>query len=162
MRRSTFALLTILAAAATGCVAPQAARSAMRASFAREMTPAPAASIDAAAPLRRSPRHSASIVKFVREHRAQLEYCRDLERATRPDFAGNATVEVTLEDNGYVLRARVRNRSWSADGASMEDCMLTAIRRWDFPDSGPLDEFVHAFSVTFGASEAEIKAVDAP
>jgi hypothetical protein len=160
MRRSTFALLTIIAAATTGCVVPQAARSARFASFgdAAAATDAHAAP----APLRRSKGQINAMVDFVRDHRAQLEYCRDLERATNPAFGGTANLEVTLEDNGYVLRAKVTDRSWNAEGARMEDCMLTAIRRWDFPDSGPLDEFVHSFRVTIGDGDTRVESLDTP
>ena len=160
MRRSTFALLTILAAATTGCAVPQAVRSARFASYGE-----PAAATDAhaaPAPLRRSKGQINALVSFVSDHRAQLEFCRDLERSETPTFAGTANIEVTLEDNGYVLRARVADRSWNADGARMEDCMLTAIRRWDFPDAGPLDEFVHSFRVTLGDGEMKVESLDTP
>ena len=160
MRRSTFALLTILAAATTGCAVPQAVRSARFASLGqREEAPVVHA---APAPLRRSKGQIKTMTEFVREHRAQLEFCRDLERAENPAFGGTANIEVTLEDNGYVLRARVTDRAWNADGARMEDCMLTAIRRWDFPDAGPLDEFVHAFRVTLGDGAMGVESLDAP
>ena len=151
MRRSTFALLA-LALSASACTVPGAMRPTRYASF-----EAPVSSEVPAAPiLRHSERHTKSIVKFVKEHRAQLQYCQDLERAANKDFAGSATIEVTHEENGYVLRARVTERSWNADGARIEDCMLTAIRRWDFPDIGPLDEFVHSFTVTLGNGEPAI------
>ena len=158
MRRSTFVLLTVLAAGTTGCVVPQAVRSARFASFG-EASPA---AHSAPAPLRRSKGQIAGIVDFVRDHRAQLEYCRDVERIDNAAFAGAATLEVTLEDNGYVLRAKVTDRAWNADGARMEDCMLTAIRRWDFPDAGPLDEFVHTFRVTLGDGETTVRTLDTP
>lgn len=160
MRRSTFALLTILVAATTGCAVPQAVRSAQYAGFG-DNTGA-TASHAAPAPLRRSKGQINAMTGFVRDHRAQLEYCRDVERIDNPAFGGTANVEVTLEDNGYVLRARITDRSWNADGARMEDCMLTAIRRWDFPDSGPLDEFVHAFRVTLGDGDTKVESLDTP
>ena len=160
MRRSTFATLAILAVAATGCFAPPAARSTPFGGFGDVPRASAPAEPTAEVPLRRDSRHAAAIVRFVRDHRAQLEYCRDVERIHNPSFSGKATIEVSLEDNGYVLRARVLDRSWSADGAAMEDCMLTAIRRWDFPDSGPLDEFVHGFTVSFAAGDAEIGALE--
>lgn len=156
MRRHTIALLTALSLSATACVVPGAMRPARYSSFSD--VPATTAPTDGAIVLRSNGRKSASIVKFVREHRAQLEYCRDLERIHNPAFAGKASIEVTLEENGYVLRARVLQRDWNADGANMEDCMLTAIRRWDFPDSGPLDEFVHAFDVSLGDGQAQVSA----
>ena len=158
MRRSTFVLLTIIAAGTTGCVVPQAVRSARFASYGD----AAPATHSAPAPLRRSKGQIAGIVEFVRDHRAQLDFCRDLERADNAAFAGTATLEVTLEDNGYVLRAKVTDRAWNADGARMEDCMLTAIRRWDFPDAGPLDEFVHTFRVTLGNGETTVETLDTP
>lgn len=160
MRRSTFVLLATLAAASTGCVVPQAARTARFAVFGEgSTTPAPQA---APAPLRRTKGQIKDMVEFVRDHRAQFEYCRDLERAEDAAFGGTANIEVTLEDNGYVLRARIVDRAWSADGARMEDCMLTAIRRWDFPDAGPLDEFVHAFRVTLGEGATTVASLDSP
>ena len=160
MRRSTFVLLTIIAAATTGCAVPQAVRSARFASFGQ-----PAAATDAHAapvPLRRTKGQIGALVNFVRDHRAQLEFCRDVERLENPAFGGTANIEVTLEDNGYVLRARVADRAWNADGARMEDCMLTAIRRWDFPDAGPLDEFVHTFRVTLGDGATAVESLDTP
>lgn len=160
MRRSTFALLAILAAATTGCAVPQAVRSARFATFGDPA--AVSASHAAPAPLRRSKGQINDMVGFVRDHRAQLELCRDLERAENPAFGGTASIEVTLEDNGYVLRARIADRAWNADGARMEDCMLTAIRRWDFPDAGPLDEFVHTFRVTLGHGATTVESLDTP
>ena len=160
MRRSTFVLLTTLVAATTGCAVPQAARSAAFAGFG-DNSPAPA-SHAAPVPLRRTKGQIGAIQNFVRDHRAQLQYCRDLERVNNPTFGGSANIEVTLEDNGYVLRAKITDRAWNADGARMEDCMLTAIRRWDFPDAGPLDEFVHTFRVTLGDGDATVQTNDAP
>ena len=160
MRRSTFVLLATLAAATTGCVAPQAARTARFAVLGERATAS--ASHAAPAPLRRSKGQIGALVSFVRDHRAQLEYCRDLERAENPAFGGTANIEVTLEDNGYVLRARVADRAWNADGARMEDCMLTAIRRWDFPDAGPLDEFVHSFRLKLGDGAMTVESLDTP
>ena len=158
MRRSTFALLTIIAAATTGCAVPQAVRSARFASFGE----APPAVQSAPEPLRRTKGQIKAITDFVHDHRAQLEFCRDLERLENKAFGGTATLEVTLEDNGYVLRARVADRAWNADGARMDDCMLLASRRWAVPDAGPLDEFVHTFRVTLGDGDMQVESLDTP
>ena len=156
MRRPTIALLTALTLTASACVTPGAMGSARYSSYSD--APTASAPTDGPVVLRRNDRKAKSIVNFARDHRAQLDYCRDLERAHNPAFAGTAKIEVTLEDNGYVLRARVTERNWNADGTSVEDCMLTAIRRWDFPDIGPLDEFVHSFEVTLGNEQAQVRA----
>ena len=89
------------------------------------------------------------VAHSVAQREADLQFCRDQERASNAAFAGTATIEVSLAEDGYVLRARVIEREWNADGAAVEDCMLQNIRRWRFPETETFDKYVHTFAVKF-------------
>lgn len=147
MRPASIAPLALLALATTACMVPQAARTSR---FARgEVAPARAVQVTPARPAR-STRSTASVARFVRAHQRDLQFCQDAARLRGAEAEGTGTVEVTLAEDGYVLRARVTQREWSADARAMEECVLGTVRKWVFPASDTLDEYVHTFAVDFG------------
>lgn len=152
MRRSMFVLLATAALTTGGCATGSPAWSANHASsFGARSAPATGAH-ESAAPAPRWSRSADAVARFARANAPTLQYCHD-DAALRNTAAvvGSATVEVTLAEDGYVLRARVLDRSWSGDGAAAEDCILANVRRWTFPKSGTFDQYVHSFSVTLQA-----------
>ena len=145
MRRNialTFAALTL---AMSACIMP-AARTSQYASVGG--TAAPSADLSSAPEL--SNRSTAGVARYVNARRDQFQVCRDdalLRGVTMP--TGTATIEVTLAEDGYVLRARVTERAWTGEGdaAALEECMLTTVRRWVFPKNGTFDQYIHSFEV---------------
>jgi hypothetical protein len=150
MRRSHIAMVTVLAATLGACATPQAARSSAYAGRGA-VAPSPVRLTSAPA---RSSRSSAAVSNFVRARYTQLQFCHDDARVRGTAPTGNARIEVTLAEDGYVLRARVTERAWNGDGREVEECMLTTVRRWVFPKSGTMDEYVHTFAVSFGDAKA--------
>jgi hypothetical protein len=92
---------------------------------------------------------SRSVNGYVNARRDGLDLCRSQERMHTPGFDGTATLEVTLAEDGYVLRARVLESKWTHGGGPIEDCLLTTVRRWRFPQSDTMDQYVHTFDVKF-------------
>ena len=143
MRSTNLVTVIALAVAATGCARGGAASQSARMTAAPE--PAPwAASL-------RSSRATPAVGAFVRERHAQLQFCYDDERAAHADFAGKATIAVKLDDDGRVLGASIVERSWRGDGATVEECLLGRVRRWQFPKVSPSAEHTHSFSVVFSS-----------
>ena len=153
MQRSMLVILTAFTLTASGCATQQARSS----SYVRGSV-APASTVSLVSLPGRSGRASADVARFVRSHYGQLQFCHDVALARGVAPSGTATVEVTLAEDGYVLRARVTDRQWSGDGAEVEECMLTTVRRWVFPKSGTMDQYVHSFGVNFGARPQALAA----
>jgi len=72
------------------------------------------------------------IYKVVKSHEREIQYCYEQELNARPDLAGKVAVVWTIGPDGGVTDASVTETSLGADRA--EQCMLTKIRRWKFPE----------------------------
>lgn len=152
MRRFIRTTIALLAVATLGaCATPSAARTSQYSSRGTLSTP----SVRLTSTPARDGRSAARVAKFVRSHYGQLQFCHDAALAQGVAPTGTATVEVTLAEDGYVLRARVTERAWDGDGAGVEECMLTTVRRWVFPKSGTMDQYIHTFGVGFGAERPQ-------
>lgn len=151
MRHASLVPLALVALAVSACAIPQGARTSR---FSHgEVAPVRAVQVTPERPAR-STRSTAAVARFVRAHQRDLQFCRDEARLRGAEVTGAATVEVTLAEDGYVLRARVTQREWSADARAMEECVLGTVRKWVFPESDTLDEYVHAFAVDFAPGAA--------
>ena len=156
MRCSMLVTLTVVAITASGCVASDTAG---RGQFAR-YTPA----LDAAAARTEmslpepiiSDRSVAPVQKFVQTHAPSLQLCYQESAIRNTAVAGTAKLEVTLAEDGYVLRVRVLERAWEGDGSAMEECVLANVRRWKFPETGPFDQYIHSFSVKLGPEQTSV------
>jgi hypothetical protein len=149
MRRTILAVFTMLAVTTLGaCATSPVAQSSQFASRGK----IPVRSVSLTQVPARSGGSSPEVARFVRAHYRQLQFCHDAALARGVAPTGTATVEVTLAEDGYVLRARVIERAWDGDDAGVEDCMLTTVRRWVFPKSGTMDRYVHTFGVSFGVA----------
>lgn len=146
MRHASVLPLALLALVAGACTLPHAPRTSRLAHG--EVAPARAVQVTPARPPR-STRTTAAVARFVRAHQRDLQFCQDAARLRGAEAAGTGTVEVTLAEDGYVLRARVTERAWRGDAGALEDCVLGTVRKWVFPASGTLDEYVHTFVVDF-------------
>lgn len=150
MRYSKLATLAFVAAVSGACTTIQGFRPASpfsRLSAAPVAAAAP--SQESAVSTLRPMGASRSVNGYVRARQDGLELCRAQERMHTPGFDGKATLEVTLAEDGYVLRARVLDSKWSHSGGPIEDCLLTTVRRWRFPESDTMDQYVHTFDVKF-------------
>jgi len=72
------------------------------------------------------------IYKVVKSHEREIQYCYEQELNAHPDLAGKVAVVWTIGPDGGVTDASVTETSLGADRA--EQCMLTRIRRWKFPE----------------------------
>jgi TonB family protein len=72
------------------------------------------------------------IFKVVKSHQREIQYCYEAELNANPDLAGKVAVVWTIGPDGGVTDANVTETSLAAERA--EQCMLTRIRRWKFPE----------------------------
>jgi hypothetical protein len=145
MRRPMLVMLASAGLVASGCATSGTALSASHAGFGTVSAPSGGVS---STPAPRESRSAVAVARFVRANAPTLQQCHDDAALRQAAVVGSATLEVTLAEDGYVLRARVLERSWSGDGAAAEECILSNVRRWTFPRSGTFDQYVHTFTVT--------------
>ncbi|HEY8207304.1 MAG TPA: AgmX/PglI C-terminal domain-containing protein [Myxococcaceae bacterium] len=72
------------------------------------------------------------IYKVVKSHEREIQYCYEQELNAHPDLSGKVAVVWTIGPDGGVTDATVTETSLSAERA--EQCILTRIRRWKFPE----------------------------
>jgi len=71
------------------------------------------------------------IERVIRQHQSEIKYCYEIELNQRPDLAGKVGVAFTIDGGGAVSDASV-SESTLHDGTT-EQCMISKIRRWKFP-----------------------------
>jgi len=72
------------------------------------------------------------IFKVVKSHQREIQYCYESELNAHPDLAGKVAVVWTIGPDGSVTDAAVTETTLAAERA--EQCMLSKIRRWKFPE----------------------------
>jgi hypothetical protein len=72
------------------------------------------------------------IFKVVKSHQREIQYCYESELNTQPELAGKVAVQWTIGPDGAVPDAAVTETTLGSSRA--QDCMLTKIRRWKFPE----------------------------
>jgi len=72
------------------------------------------------------------IQKVIRRHQNEIKYCYESELNKRPDLAGKVAVAFTIDPTGSVSEASVTETTLGSSAA--EQCMLSRIRRWKFPE----------------------------
>ena len=72
------------------------------------------------------------IFKVVKSHQREIQYCYETALNGRPDLAGKVAVQWTIGPDGAVTDAGVIETTLLAERA--EQCILTRIRRWKFPE----------------------------
>ncbi|HVE88045.1 MAG TPA: AgmX/PglI C-terminal domain-containing protein, partial [Myxococcales bacterium] len=72
------------------------------------------------------------IFKVVKSHEREIQYCYESELNAHPDLAGKVAVVWTIGPDGGVTDASVTETTLAAERA--EQCILSRIRRWKFPE----------------------------
>ncbi len=71
------------------------------------------------------------IRRVIRRHINEVRFCYEQELTARPDLAGRVTVSFIIAATGAVQTASVASTTLS--NARVEQCIVTAVRRWTFP-----------------------------
>lgn len=72
------------------------------------------------------------IAKIIRQHQNEIKYCYESELNKNPSLAGKVAVAFTIDPTGAVSDANVTETTLNSSTA--ENCMLSRIRRWKFPE----------------------------
>jgi TonB family protein len=72
------------------------------------------------------------IAKIIRQHQNEIKYCYESELNKNPNLAGKVAVAFTIDPAGAVADASVTETTLNSSTA--ENCMLSRIRRWRFPE----------------------------
>jgi TonB family protein len=72
------------------------------------------------------------IAKVIRRHQGEIKYCYESELNKDPSLAGKVAVAFTIDPTGAVSDATVSETT--LNNAKAEQCMLSRIRRWKFPE----------------------------
>ena len=72
------------------------------------------------------------IAKVIRRHQGEIKYCYESELNKDPSLAGKVAVAFTIDPTGAVSDANVSESTLNNPKA--EQCMLSRIRRWKFPE----------------------------
>jgi TonB family protein len=72
------------------------------------------------------------IAKVIRRHQGEIKYCYESELNKNPSLAGKVAVAFTIDATGAVSDANVSESTLGSTKA--EQCMLSRIRRWKFPE----------------------------
>lgn len=72
------------------------------------------------------------IAKIIRSHQNEIKYCYETELNKNPSLAGKVAVAFTIDPAGGVAEANVTESTLS--NSTAENCMLSRIRRWKFPE----------------------------
>jgi TonB family protein len=72
------------------------------------------------------------IAKIIRQHQNEIKYCYESELNKNPSLAGKVAVAFTIDPTGAVSDASVTETTLV--NSTAENCMLSRIRRWKFPE----------------------------
>ncbi|MBK7858787.1 MAG: TonB family protein [Archangiaceae bacterium] len=72
------------------------------------------------------------IMKVIKRHQNEIKFCYEQELQKAPDLSGKVAVLFTIDPAGAVAEANVSETSLNNGNA--ENCMLSRIRRWKFPE----------------------------
>jgi hypothetical protein len=88
------------------------------------------------------------IRRVVHQHMNEIKFCYDQELASKPALAGRISVQFAISPMGQVITSVVQ--STSMDNARVENCVVNAVRRWEFPKpmGGGIAIVLYPFSFT--------------
>lgn len=73
-----------------------------------------------------------AIEKVIRAHQAEIKYCYEAELQKNPELAGKVSAAWVIGPDGGVQDANVAESS--LNNSTAEQCMITRIKRWKFPE----------------------------
>ncbi|MGC4114157.1 MAG: TonB family protein [Myxococcales bacterium] len=74
----------------------------------------------------------AIIGKVINRHANEIRYCYEVELNKEPNLAGKITASFTIDPTGAVSDASVAQSTLNNN--NVEQCVMTRIRRWKFPE----------------------------
>lgn len=85
--------------------------------------------------------------RVVRRHINEVRFCYEQELRTRADLQGRVDVDFTISATGSISRAAVATSTLA--NTPVQDCMVSAVRRWTFPtpDGGGTVSVVFPFTL---------------
>jgi len=88
------------------------------------------------------------IRRIVHLHMNEVKFCYDQELARKPTLAGRISVQFAISPVGQVITSVMQ--STSMDDARVENCVVNAVRRWEFPKptGGGIAIVLYPFSFT--------------
>jgi len=88
------------------------------------------------------------IRRIVRQHMNEVKFCYDQELPRKPTLAGRISVQFAISPVGQVITSVMQ--STSMDDARVENCVVDAVRRWEFPRpvGGGIAIVIYPFSFT--------------
>jgi outer membrane protein OmpA-like peptidoglycan-associated protein/thiol-disulfide isomerase/thioredoxin len=72
-----------------------------------------------------------AIQRVIRGHVAEIRYCYEKQLLRKPGLEGKVTAELVISTTGAVQSARIADTT--LHDAEVEGCIVTTIRRWQFP-----------------------------
>jgi len=72
------------------------------------------------------------IARIIRQHQSEIKYCYEMELQKNPALFGKVAVLFIIDPAGSVSEANVSDTS--LNNQNTEQCMLSRIRRWKFPE----------------------------
>lgn len=87
------------------------------------------------------------VLKIVRRHQNEIRFCYESELATTPSLAGKVTVAWTIGPTGRVDTAQIAESGLG--NARVEDCIVSRVKRWTFPEPAGGQEVAITFPWVF-------------
>ena len=71
------------------------------------------------------------IPRIIRRHMYEVKFCYEQELAKKADLTGGISVQFSIAGTGQVKSPVMRDSTMG--NARVEECVLSAVRRWEFP-----------------------------
>jgi hypothetical protein len=69
--------------------------------------------------------------RIIRQHLNEVKYCYEQELVRKPSLGGRIAVQFAIGPNGKVMTSAMQSSTMG--NAPVENCIVQAVRRWDFP-----------------------------
>jgi TonB family protein len=92
------------------------------------------------------------IRRIIRRHINEVKYCYESELTKKPDLNGRVSVQFTIAATGQVIASVLQSSTMS--NIRVENCVVQAVRRWEFPKpmGGGIVIVSYPFNFTAGAA----------
>ena len=69
--------------------------------------------------------------RIIRQHLNEVKYCYELQLPRHPSLAGRLSVQFTIASGGNVTASLLQSSTLA--NVAVENCIVQAVRRWEFP-----------------------------
>lgn len=92
------------------------------------------------------------IRRIIRRHINEVKYCYETELTKKADLSGRVSVQFTIAATGQVIASVLQSSTMS--NVRVENCVVQAVRRWEFPKpmGGGIVIVSYPFNFTAGGS----------